>query len=54
LALASRGLTPTRIVHDSETVEPRTSVFETVQVWFVAIMASVFAVAGIGSSLPIG
>jgi hypothetical protein len=54
LALASRGLVPTHIVHEGETLEPRTSVFETVKAWFVAVMATLFAVAGIGSSLPTG
>lgn len=54
LALASRGLVPTHIVYDGETFEPRMPVLETVKVWFVGVMGTVFALAGIGSSLPIG
>lgn len=54
LALASRGLAPTHIVCEGETFEPRTPVLETAKVWFVGVMGTVFALAGIGSSLPIG
>jgi hypothetical protein len=54
LALASRGLVPTRIVHEAETFEPRTSLIESVKPWFVSIMAAVFAVIGLGQSLPTG
>ena len=54
LALASRGLVPTHIVHEGEAFEPRSPVLETVRVWFVGVVGTVFALAGIGSSLPIG
>ncbi|MDZ4866840.1 MAG: hypothetical protein SGI91_05920 [Alphaproteobacteria bacterium] len=53
LALASRGLVPTRI-HQDEVFEPRTSALETMKTWFVAVMAAVFAVLGLGQSLPTG
>jgi hypothetical protein len=54
LALASRGLVPTRIVHHVEMVKPRTKFFETAKAWFVAVTAAVFTVIGLGQSLPIG
>jgi hypothetical protein len=54
LALASRGLVPTRIVHDVETFKPRTKLLETAKVWFVAVTAAVFTVIGLGQSLPTG
>jgi hypothetical protein len=54
LALASRGLVPTRIVHDVETFKPRTKLLETAKAWFVAVTAAVFTVIGLGQSLPTG
>ncbi len=36
LALASRGLVPTRI-HQDEVFEPRTSLFELMKGWFAAL-----------------
>lgn len=54
LALASRGLVPTRIVHETATLKPRTRLFETAKAWFVAVTAAVLAVIGLGQSLPIG
>jgi len=54
LALASRGLVPTHITHEAEILEPRTSLFESVKPWFVAVTAAVFAVVGLGQSLPTG
>ena len=54
LALASRGLVPTHIIHETETFKPRTSRFEAAKAWFVAVAAVVFAVVGVGQSLPTG
>ena len=54
LALASRGLVPTHIIHETETFEPRTSLLESAKPWFVAVTAVVFAVLGLGQSLPTG
>lgn len=52
LALASRGLVPTRIVQEADAFKPRTRLFETAKAWFVAVTAAVFAVVGLGQSLP--
>jgi hypothetical protein len=54
LALASRGLAPTRIVHEAAQFEARGRAVESVQAWFVGAMVAVFAVVGLGQSLPIG
>jgi hypothetical protein len=54
LALASRGLTPTRIVHEAAQFESRRSAVESAQAWFVGVMVAVFALVGLGQSLPIG
>jgi hypothetical protein len=54
LALASRGLAPTRIVHDAAAFESRRGAVESAQAWFVGVMVAVFAVVSLGQSLPIG
>ena len=54
LALASRGLAPTHITHEPEMLEPRSRLLESVKPWFVAVTAAVFAVIGLGQSLPTG
>lgn len=50
LALASRGLAPTRIVREHEITTPRRSVLEPMKAWFVAVAVTLFALAGAGSS----
>lgn len=52
LALASRGLVPTRIVHETDAFKPHTNLFETAKAWFVAVTAAAFTVVGLGQSLP--
>lgn len=54
LALASRGLAPMRIVREHEITTPRRRVLEPMKAWFVAVAATLFAVAGVGGSLPSG
>lgn len=54
LALASRGLAPTRSVREAEPVAPRRRVAESLKAWFVAVTATLFTVVGIGGSLPVG
>jgi len=54
LALASRGLTPTHIAHEADPSETRRAAVESAQAWFVGVTAALFAVVGLGQSLPIG
>jgi hypothetical protein len=54
LALASRGLAPTYIAREAAQFERRTRAVESAQAWFVGVMVAVFAVVGLGQSLPIG